>query len=648
MRPFHNSMAWHCKACTFQNKSEDVKLCAICNTSRDEGLMYAVKQRAKPILPMPTSPKKTVQSTLFGMVAPKVENPKTRKRKLAPTEISPDMPMATMFHPISVMPPTLEIAPYDTLKAHAETVMKQVFRIEKLRNLQSVAVRCALKGRSQIVVMATGSGKSLCYQLPAVVLGGLTIVISPLIALMTDQVQALISKGIEAAVISSANGERVNLDVLERVLGRSLRVQNKMTTTTPSLPLKPITMLYCTPEQIQTKRFRDILTELYQQKRLSLFAVDEAHCLSSWGHDFRPAFRKLDWFRQSFPTVPCMACTATATPKVIEDIKKILLLTESPCHLGSFNRENIFYKVRYTDVLDLLRQGGAMSDLTQFIQKQHRRCETKSIPCSGIVYVHSRLETETLATQIRQQTGFPCAGYHGGLKAAERSQVQEDWTRSKIPIVVATIAFGMGIDLAHVRYVIHWRLPKTVEGFYQESGRAGRDGLASYSLLYYSQSDASFFKYLIQQRKDKDKNDKSIPRALEALEKIDKFGTTPGCRRCYLLEHFGEKADPTAGCHQTCDYCLNPEKVRRAIEAALNPPSISGLSSDVYVGPKADELDRGKVDWSVGSLNINHHVFDKVQSDGDDDIKPSAGSFEKASSILKKYEVRQALSVGEK
>ena len=620
-------MAWRCEACTFINSSSSLQRCEICHTERAPSNAEAstTDERAS---------NKTVQSTLFGAIAPRVKKTKSKKRE-KPTGFKPDAPLSKHFRP---MISAKTEATYRTLKENAKKALKDVFGIEKLRNLQPIAIKCALKRKSQIVVMATGGGKSLCYQLPAVAMGGLSIVVSPLIALMADQVQALISKGIEAAVISSTNGERHNLDILERVLGRSLRRQRQKK---PSGSLKPITLLYCTPEQIQTQRFRHILAELDQKNGLSLFAIDEAHCLSSWGHDFRPAFRKLNWVRDSFPKIPCMACTATATPKVIDDIKQILRLENAPCHKGSFNRHNLFYKVRFKDTLDDMCPGGAMADLIQFIQKRHAHCNSKSIPCSGIIYVHSRKDTEDLARAIRHRTGIPIAGYHGGLKAAERSQVQEDWTSSKTPIVVATIAFGMGIDLAHVRYVVHWTLAKTVEGFYQESGRAGRDGLPSHSLLYYSRQDTSRFQYLIKQRKPKDEKDKSVVRALEALKKMNKYATSATCRRCYLLDHFGETADPKSVCSKTCDYCLDPSKVQKAIEAALAPSFKTGLSSRVYTGSRAEEP-KQDVDWTVDSLNINHDTPFEGGDIDEDGAKPSAASFVKASSILDKYEVRLA------
>ena len=648
-------MAWKCEACTFQNSSDALQRCEICHTQRsDNGACERVvgapqhnpmlsssltrEEDSSSFIKSKSAASKTVQATLFGGVASKpTEKPKAKKRKASEAAATKGavVPLTKVFRATTK---SIEIS-FNTLKVQAEKAMKEVFGIEKLRKLQPAAIKGALKGESAIVVMATGTGKSLCYQLPAVVLNGLTIVVSPLIALMNDQVQSLVKKGVEAAVISSANGESRNLDVLERILGRSLRQRKRKSSTQQQQHSnKPLKLLYCTPEQIQTVRFRDILTELHELKRLALLAVDEAHCLSSWGHDFRPAFRKLDWFRETFPDVPCMACTATATPKVIQDIRQILHLENSPCHMSSFNRDNIFYKVRYKDVLD--QNGSSVDDMVKFIKSQHDRCEKHSDPCSGIIYVHKREETESMASLIKKRTGIEVAGYHGGLKAAVRKQVQQDWMEGKVKIAVATIAFGMGIDLAHVRYVVHWTIPKTVEGFYQEHGRAGRDGLPSYSLLYFSQDDVSLFRYLIQMRKPKDENDKSMTRALEALQKMTEYALTPCCRRVYLLKHFGETVDPETICAKECDYCSNPTKIQQAIEAAMAPPAYqTGLSSNIYAGSENDLDSPGMEDFDVG-LNVNHYNPDESSFMGSIDSKPTAQSFEKASAILKKYEVR--------
>lgn len=321
---------------------------------------------------------------------------------------------------------------------------------------------------------------------------------------MVDQVSNLNRKGVPAALLSSSNGERKNKEVMERLIGRTMDEKKKK--GKHAKPLQSITLLYVTPELIQTERFRRVLKELYQRKKLTQFAIDEAHCLSTWGHDFRPAYRKLDWLRNSFPDVPCMACTATATPKVILDIRKTLLLTEEevPCNMSSFNRPNISYEVRYKDSLDAMKPGGALSDLISLIRQQHQKASNEKSFCSGIVYVHKRQDTSFIANHITSTTGIQAASYHAGLKDSDRKTIQENWTAGKIKVAVATVAFGMGIDLAHVRYVIHWSMAKTVDNFYQESGRAGRDGAKALSVLYYSKEDNDRFEFIISKSAQND------------------------------------------------------------------------------------------------------------------------------------------------
>ena len=448
-------------------------------------------------------------------------------------------------------PPSLPLQPlvsFATLKERAAFYLRETFGLSKLRNLQPAAIKCALKRQSQIVVMATGGGKSLCYQLPALALGGTTIVVSPLIALMVDQVQALVHKRVAAALLSSTQTEGQNRNVLDRLVGKEpysttkdRKRQAKTTTTTG-----PITILYCTPEQIQSNRFQTILHQLHANQRLSMVAIDEAHCMSSWGHDFRPAYRQLGWLRQSFPTVPCLACTATATPQVLDDIRTILQLQQAPCHVGSFDRPNIYYTVAYKDVLDQQRPDGAFQHLIQFITNLHQTAERQSEPCSGIVYVHKRDDTTDLAERITTQTGYRAVAYHGGLHKTDRAATQQAWMSGAAKIAIATVAFGMGVDLSHVRYVVHWSMAKSVAGFYQESGRAGRDGRPSQSLLFYSKKDSNLFAFLAQQQQQNrskakstdpvNNKNKSSERAVEALEEMVNFCLSPGCRRAFFTK----------------------------------------------------------------------------------------------------------------
>jgi ATP-dependent DNA helicase RecQ len=672
-------MAWSCGACTFANDKEEAVVCAICGTQRDgapvdqNGLMKEATTKKK----APISAGGGQQRTLFGAVvttekaattaattatATTAAIPKKKSNVTTGATTATTKPASsqTTFRTASDRARQVSTAPFSELKQLAIQNMTTIFGVPALRKLQPVAVRMALKRKSQIIVMATGGGKSLCYQLPASVLGGVTIVISPLIALMQDQVQALNNKGIAAASISSANGQAENRNVMERLLGRSMSKTNVSKKPKDVPPLEPITLLYAAPEQVQTGRFRDILTELYKKKRLALFAIDEAHCLSTWGHDFRPAYRKLSWVRHEFPDVPCMACTATATPKVIKDIRVTLLLPEEevPCHMSSFNRPNITYQVRYKDSLDAMRPGGSLGDLVQLIKEQHN----SSKQCSGIIYVHKREDTTFIAKQISEVAGIPAAAYHGGLKAGERTRVQQDWTAGILKVAVATVAFGMGIDLAHVRYVVHWSMAKTVEGFYQESGRAGRDGLEALSVLYYSKDDASRFAFIIRKsaeaanKKNSGNNNNKNPaeQPLEALQQMSNYCMEPSCRRQFLLAHFGEMTDPQKVCNKTCDYCENPTKVQKAIQASDVVKDVLMHASKVSKQMKTkkawdgqwkrahgDEEDNEYCDgfddnWAEGSLGITSSNLPEDWEDGPQAPKPSG--FRKASSILSKYE----------
>jgi len=364
--------------------------------------------------------------------------------------------------------------------------------------------------------------------------------------------------------------------------------------------------------------------------------------------DFRPAFRSLGWFRERFPEVPVLACTATATPHVVKDILTTLKIKS--CRIGSFDRKNIYYRVAYKDTLDAFSPRGAVGHLTDFISKCHRKAEKNLQQCSGIVYVHKREDTQMLAAAISKVTGVRAAAYHGGLKKADRTRVQDLWVSGEIKVAIATIAFGMGVDLAHVRYVIHWSLAKSVEAFYQESGRAGRDGQPAQSLLYYAKQDASKFEFLARQRKSRKDtdNDKSVDRALDALGKMVDYAITPHCRREYLLRHFGEKeTHPKKVCAGTCDFCNNPSKVKDNISRAMGSMNsvfkvasgapLFNASSDRFA--LAEESPDEKV-TKVGDLCVTS--CDDFEGSWSPVAKPSRkrpDHFRSASETLAKYEV---------
>ncbi len=377
--------------------------------------------------------------------------------------------------------------------------------------LQEQVIQLVLDGKDCFVLMPTGSGKSLCYQLPALCLSGLTLVISPLIALMKDQVDALRARGIAADCINSAMGAAHN----QRAQMAAYKGQ--------------LDILYVAPERVATPQFRDFLHAL----KLGLIAIDEAHCISEWGHDFRPDYRNLQVLRDNFPTVPVIALTASATERVRADILTQLRMPDAAQFVASFNRPNLTYRVRpkRRSLERLIELLGGMRD------------------GSAIIYRFSRQNTEALAGDLRDH-GFQALPYHAGLEDEVRKDTQERFLRDEVPIIVATIAFGMGVDKPNVRLVVHYDLPKTIEGYYQETGRAGRDGQPSECVLFYSYGDKINQEYFIDQIED----DAERSNAEEKLARMVALGEATTCRRAYLLNYFGE-AWTQENCG-ACDVCL--------------------------------------------------------------------------------------------
>ena len=383
------------------------------------------------------------------------------------------------------------------------------------RPFQEEIVRDVLDRRDVLGLFATGAGKSLCYQLPAVLLDGVTVVVSPLISLMKEQVGTLQQKGIAAASLNSSQSYGEAKEITEAVISGKLRI------------------LFVSPEKVATKSF----SALMQKARISLFAIDEAHCISTWGHQFRPEYRHLSVLKEKYPGTPIIALTATAVPEVRRDIITQLHLKNPKVYVGSFNRPNLFYEARATPHI----YGHIISYLST------RRNVT------GIIYCHTRKETETLAKKLRND-GYSAAAYHAGLSDATRTRVQNAFNKGTTKVICATVAFGMGIDRPDLRFVIHYGMPKCLESYYQESGRAGRDGGPADCILYYRKSDRPRLYALIT----KDSSSYELrKKALDKLDQMARYCDTPGCRRVALLRYFEEEYNGRV--ERCCDIC-NPSE----------------------------------------------------------------------------------------
>ncbi|KAG8059242.1 hypothetical protein GUJ93_ZPchr0002g23732 [Zizania palustris] len=428
-----------------------------------------------------------------------------------------------------------------------ENVLKQHFGYSGFRGRQLDAIEAVLSGRDCFCLMPTGGGKSMCYQIPALVKSGIVLVISPLIALMENQVASLKSKGIPAEFLSSTQTSH-----------NKQKIHEHLDSGNPSLKL-----LYVTPELVATSGFKAKLTKLYNRGLLGLVAVDEAHCISSWGHDFRPSYRKLSSLRNQFPDIPILALTATAVPKVQKDVISSLCLRNPVILRASFNRPNIFYEVRYKDLLD-----DTYSDISDLLKSSGNVC--------SIIYCLERAACDDLTIHLLQQ-GISCAAYHAGLNSKVRSSVLDDWLSSRTQVVVATVAFGMGIDRQDVRIVCHYNLPKSMEAFYQESGRAGRDQQPSRSVLYYGIDDRKKMEFILRNANSKKSQLSSSStelseKALADFSQIIEYCESFTCRRKMIVESFGEKVQPTL-CQRSCDACKHPNLVSSRLEELRTVPT---------------------------------------------------------------------------
>lgn len=388
--------------------------------------------------------------------------------------------------------------------------LKTYFGYDSFRKNQQDIVESVLSKKDALVIMPTGGGKSICFQLPALSFTGVTLVISPLIALMKDQVDGLTANGIPAAYYNSSQSNEEQYEIINRVLNANLK------------------LLYVAPESLLG--LENILNETY----ISCVAIDEAHCISSWGHDFRPSYQQLGFLKKTLPNTPFIALTATADKATRQDIVKQLRIEHAQQFISSFDRKNIALEVRAAN--------DRISHIIKFIKKRPNQ--------SGIIYCLSRKTTEQLAKKLTANS-IPAKAYHAGLNFEKRSKVQESFVYDKTQIVCATVAFGMGIDKSNVRWVIHYNMPKNIEGYYQEIGRGGRDGLKAHALLFHSYAD-------VIQLRNFASGSSNEAFQLAKLDRMKQFSEATTCRRKILLSYFGELLGENCG---NCDVCINPPQV---------------------------------------------------------------------------------------
>ena len=447
-------------------------------------------------------------------------------------------------------------------KKDIQNSLKHNFGLNSFRPKQKEIVDTVLAGQDCLVLMPTGGGKSLCYQLPATILPGVTIVVSPLIALMKDQVESLIGNGIHANFINSSLENEEALEIEEAVRNNEVK------------------LLYVSPEKLVSQQFQNFLKDI----KISLFAIDEAHCISSWGHDFRKEYTQLSYLKSRFPSIPIIALTATADKLTRRDILTQLALKNPKTFLSSFDRPNLH--------LSVFPARKRMQKIIEYIKGRKNEC--------GIIYCLSRNQTEKTAIEL-QKNGINAEYYHAGENALERSKKQENFIFGRTDIIVATIAFGMGIDKSNVRFVIHYNLPKNIEGYYQEIGRAGRDGLPSEVILFYTFADVVLLKRFA--------TESGQPQLqLAKLERMQQFADSLICRRRTLLAYFNEHTEKNC---DNCDVCDNPPEIFDGTEITRKALSaIYRLKSNVGIQMLIDVL-RGS-----SRFDLIASGFDKIKTYG--------------------------------